>query len=178
MLASRAPSFGEPIKITGRDDPWEPVRTDLRDRGVALLFARLADWRPDQAGRPRLRALLGRDWARYLDLTHPDIRQRFAASRVLLKFAAAAALDVPADNVELSYGPSGRRTPVEPPPRPASRPKPNSVKRNSMPCPIALLYASLSVHSRTNAGSRPASGSASTSSSSCEVHRCDARPAP
>lgn len=75
---------------------------------MALLFARLADWRPDQAGRPRLRALLGRDWARYLDLTHPDIRQRFAASRVLLKFAAAAALDVPADNVELSYGPSGR----------------------------------------------------------------------
>src|SRR3954454_15837408 len=102
--ATRAPSFGEPIKITGRDGPWDRVRADLQEFGVALLFARLADWRPDKAGRPRLRAGLGGDWARYLDLTHPDIRQRFAASRVLLKCAAATALGVSADDIDLTYG--------------------------------------------------------------------------
>ncbi len=75
---------------------------------MSVLYARLADWRPDRAASPRLRALLGRDWNRYLDLTHADVRRRFVASRVLLKFAAGAALDVPPDTVELGYGPTGR----------------------------------------------------------------------
>jgi 4'-phosphopantetheinyl transferase len=100
--------FGELIRISGPDGAWEEVRADLGTHGVTLLYALLADWRPDRAGGPRLRALLGRDWARYLELTHPEVRVRFAASRVLLKFAAAAVLQVPAHVVELTYGPTGR----------------------------------------------------------------------
>jgi 4'-phosphopantetheinyl transferase len=66
------------------------------------------DWRPERAGGPRLRALLGRDWGRFLELTHPDVRTRFASSRILLKFAAAKVLDVPPRTVELGYAGSGR----------------------------------------------------------------------
>ncbi|MEU5095330.1 4'-phosphopantetheinyl transferase superfamily protein [Streptomyces sp. NPDC020996] len=73
-----------------------------------MLFARRDAWRPERAGLPRLRALLGRDWDRYLELTHPQVRGRFAASRVLLKFAAAAALGVPPESVEIGYGLTGR----------------------------------------------------------------------
>lgn len=105
---TRTAGFGELIKISGPDSPWEEVRADLTEHGVALLYALLADWRPDRAGGPRLRVLLGSDWARYLELTHPEVRVRYAASRVLLKFAAAAALQVPAQSIELSYGPTGR----------------------------------------------------------------------
>ncbi|MGI5195719.1 4'-phosphopantetheinyl transferase family protein [Streptomyces sp. CA-288835] len=101
-------SFGEPVQISGRDGAWDRVRADLEEHAVAVLHARLADWRPDRAGGPRLRALLGRDWDRYLEMTHPDVRMRFAASRVLLKFAAAVALRVPPQAVELGYGPTGR----------------------------------------------------------------------
>jgi 4'-phosphopantetheinyl transferase len=84
------------------------VRTALATHGVALLYALLRDWRPDRAGGPKLRSLLGRDWPRYLELTHPEVRVRYAASRVLLKYAAAAVLEVPAHLVELGYGPTGR----------------------------------------------------------------------
>ncbi|WP_324785327.1 4'-phosphopantetheinyl transferase family protein [Streptomyces sp. H51] len=73
-----------------------------------MLFARQDAWRPERAGLPRLRVLLGRDWERYLELTHPQVRGRFAASRVLLKFAAAAALRVPPESVEIGYGLTGR----------------------------------------------------------------------
>lgn len=109
MNAPAGSGFGELIRISGPDGAaWGEVREDLGTHGVALLYALLADWRPDRAGGPRLRALLGRDWARYLELTHPQVRVRFAASRVLLKFAAAAVLQVPAHAVELTYGPTGR----------------------------------------------------------------------
>ncbi|MER5768700.1 4'-phosphopantetheinyl transferase superfamily protein [Streptomyces sp. NPDC001985] len=96
------------MTISGRDGAWDRVRADLEEHAVAVLHARLGDWRPDQAGGPRLRALLGRDWERYLEMGHPDVRMRFAASRVLLKFAAAVALRVPPQVIELGYGPTGR----------------------------------------------------------------------
>ncbi|MFI1735861.1 4'-phosphopantetheinyl transferase family protein [Streptomyces acidicola] len=101
-------SLGEPVRISGRDGGWDQVRADLEEHAVAVLHARLADWRPDRAGGPRLRALLGRDWDRYLELTHPHVRMRFAASRALLKYAAAVALRVPPETVELGYGLTGR----------------------------------------------------------------------
>lgn len=94
--------------ITGPGGDWSRVRADLDRHGCTILYARLDDWRPERAGGPRLRALLGRDWARFLELTHPDVRTRFASSRVLLKFAAAAALHVPPQSVELGYTHTGR----------------------------------------------------------------------
>ena len=103
-----AVAFGALTRISHPKGAWDKVRGDLEAYGVAVLYALLGDWRPDRAGGPRLRALLGRDWQRYLELSHPEVRVRYAASRVLLKFAAAAVLRVPAQDVELSYGPTGR----------------------------------------------------------------------
>lgn len=73
-----------------------------------MLCARQDDWRWEGAGARRLRALLGHDWERCQELTHPGARTRFVASRVLLKFAAAAALGVRPQSVELGYGLTGR----------------------------------------------------------------------
>ncbi|MFI6345324.1 4'-phosphopantetheinyl transferase family protein [Streptomyces sp. NPDC050560] len=96
------------MEISGPSGDWSRVRADLEEHATAVLYARLEDWRPDRAGGPRLRALLGRDWDRYLGLTHPEVRLRFASSRALLKCAAAVALRVPPQTVELGYGPTGR----------------------------------------------------------------------
>lgn len=106
----RAPgrTLGEPIAICGPSADWSRVRADLDRHGAAVLWARQGDWRPERAGVPRLRVLLGHDWERYLELTHPGVRTRFASSRVLLKFAAAAALGAPPQSVELGYGLTGR----------------------------------------------------------------------
>ncbi|AWT43337.1 MULTISPECIES: 4'-phosphopantetheinyl transferase family protein [Streptomyces] len=101
-------TLGEPITITGPRGDWSRVRADLDRHGCAVLHARVDDWRPEKAGGPRLRALLGRDWQRFLELTHPDVRTRFASSRILLKFAAAAVLDVSPPTVEIGYAGSGR----------------------------------------------------------------------
>ncbi|MEU1304346.1 4'-phosphopantetheinyl transferase family protein [Streptomyces shenzhenensis] len=101
-------TLGEPIAICGPSAGWSRVRADLDRHGAAVLCARQDDWRPEGAGARRLRALLGRDWERYRELTHPKARTRFAASRVLLKFAAAAALGVRPQSVELGYGLTGR----------------------------------------------------------------------
>ncbi|WP_042437340.1 4'-phosphopantetheinyl transferase family protein [Streptacidiphilus albus] len=100
--------FGPLIRIAGRDGPWHRIGADLAAYGTALVYARTGDWRPDQAPGPRLRALLGRDWSRYLDLSRPDVRNRFAASRVLLKYAAGAALQVAPESLELGYRSTGR----------------------------------------------------------------------
>ncbi|MFD9871924.1 4'-phosphopantetheinyl transferase family protein [Streptomyces niveus] len=103
----RTPALGEPIVIPGPSADWSRVRAELDGHGVAVLCARQDDWRPEGAGTP-LRTLLGHDWERYLELTHREVRTRFAASRVLLKFAAGAALGVRPESVELGYGLGGR----------------------------------------------------------------------
>lgn len=100
--------LGRLIRIAGRDSPWHLVAAALADHGTAVVYARTEDWRPDQAAGPRLRKLLGRDWTRYLELSRPDVRSRFAASRVLLKYAAGAALAVPPDSLEIGYRNTGR----------------------------------------------------------------------
>jgi 4'-phosphopantetheinyl transferase len=87
---------------------WAPVRADLRRHGSALVHGRLADWRRADGDDPALRAVLGRDWPRYRGIAHAEIRSRYAASRLLLKHAAAAALRADAADMELTYGPTGR----------------------------------------------------------------------
>ncbi|MFC5906031.1 4'-phosphopantetheinyl transferase family protein [Streptacidiphilus monticola] len=107
--AATGPAFGPLIRIAGRSGPWPQIRADLDRYGTALVYARTEDWRPDQAAGPRLKELLGRqDWERYLEQRHPGVRSRFAASRVLLKYAAGAALQVPPDRLELGYLGTGR----------------------------------------------------------------------
>ncbi|MFF4402720.1 4'-phosphopantetheinyl transferase family protein [Streptomyces sp. NPDC001480] len=99
---------GDPIGVTAEHTDWAAVREDLRRYGTAVVHGRLADWRPRAPDGPELRAVLGRDWSRYRDIGHPDTRERYAASRRLLKHAAAAALRAEAIDMELAYGPTGR----------------------------------------------------------------------
>ncbi|MFJ9567885.1 4'-phosphopantetheinyl transferase family protein [Streptomyces fuscichromogenes] len=99
---------GSPIGVTADRTDWSPVRADLRRYGTAVVHGQLADWRPADPDAPGLRAVLGRDWSRYRGIEHPEIRGRYAASRRMLKHAAAAALRAEARDMELAYGPTGR----------------------------------------------------------------------
>ncbi|MER5641535.1 4'-phosphopantetheinyl transferase superfamily protein [Kitasatospora sp. NPDC002227] len=103
-----AKPFGPPIRIKGRTGPWPPVLGSVARHGTALVYAHLEDWRPDKAPGPRLQRLLGRDWSKYLELTHADVRVRFAASRILLKTAVGKLYDVGPEEVELGYREKGR----------------------------------------------------------------------
>ncbi|MEU3228253.1 4'-phosphopantetheinyl transferase superfamily protein [Streptomyces sp. NPDC006976] len=101
-------AIGDPLAVTVAGTNWTAVRTELAAHGTALVYGRLDDWRPADPGGAALRATLGRDWARYRDITHEEIRDQFAASRLLLKHAAAAALHAEPQDLELMYGPTGR----------------------------------------------------------------------
>jgi 4'-phosphopantetheinyl transferase len=98
----------EPIRLRGRDGPWQRLRTDLARVGTGVVHAEVGDWLPAEASGARLRRLLGRDWDRYARLNRDDVRARFAASRALLKYAAGAVLNVEPHTLELAYGPTGR----------------------------------------------------------------------
>ncbi|MGW4054909.1 4'-phosphopantetheinyl transferase family protein [Streptomyces sp. NPDC004779] len=76
--------------------------------GSVIVRGALAHWTPAGPDRARLRAMLGRDWVRYSRLPRTWMRERFAASRLLLRYAAAAALDTAPDLVDLAYQPGGR----------------------------------------------------------------------
>ncbi|WP_370109085.1 4'-phosphopantetheinyl transferase superfamily protein [Streptacidiphilus sp. MAP12-33] len=84
------------------------MRDNIERFGTAVLYARLDSFQQESRDESALRRLLGRDWARYTGFGHPVLRRQFAATRALLKEAAALVLRVPAESVELSYGPSGR----------------------------------------------------------------------
>lgn len=104
------PSIREPVEVAGADADWQRPVEDLDACGVAVVHARLAGWRPPdpRAGGTELRGLLGREWHRYLAIADPEIRGRFAASRLLLKHAAGAVLGGDPKELELGYGPTGR----------------------------------------------------------------------
>lgn len=102
------PPLGEPVEVAPEGTTWDRVRKDLASYGTALIYARLQNLQPLLPRGDDLRKLLGRDWSRYLDLAHPDVRNRYAASRVLLKYAAGAVLRGDPDGLELAYVPTGR----------------------------------------------------------------------
>ncbi|MBT2546198.1 4'-phosphopantetheinyl transferase superfamily protein [Streptomyces sp. ISL-44] len=102
------PPLGEPVAVVPGGDSWDRVREDLATHGTALVYARLKDLEPVLPTGDGLRELLGRDWTRFLDLTHADVRGRYIASRMLLKYAAGAVLASEPADLELAYGPTGR----------------------------------------------------------------------
>jgi 4'-phosphopantetheinyl transferase len=107
-MTAELPSLGEPVRITGPAGPWNRVGEELAARGTALLYSRPSDWPPADEDDPALRLLLGREWARFRSLAHPQVRDRFAASRSLIKQAVGAALESPPESVELAYSANGR----------------------------------------------------------------------
>ena len=107
-----APSaFAEPLQVTPQG-PWHSVRRELAERGSVVVFARLqdwlSDWQPDTGADTALPALLGRDWERFDQMTNRDVRARFLASRLLLKYAAGAVLEARPADIDLAYKPGGR----------------------------------------------------------------------
>ena len=103
------PTVAEPIAMPGIDGPWGRVRQSVNWHGHAVIHACWQQWLPAALADPELRNLLGgRDWQRLRGLADPDARSRFAASRLLLRYSAGAALHVPAEQVELAYKPGGR----------------------------------------------------------------------
>ncbi|WP_405853312.1 4'-phosphopantetheinyl transferase superfamily protein [Streptomyces sp. NBC_00090] len=96
-----------PRHVPGPAGPWAPVAGDLARCGTAVVWSRVAPWHPAPVPPGRLRALLGDDRVRYEARRGADA-ERFAAGRLLLKYAAAQALRVPPDGIELAYGLTGR----------------------------------------------------------------------
>ncbi|WP_055587533.1 4'-phosphopantetheinyl transferase family protein [Streptacidiphilus griseoplanus] len=88
--------------------PWDAVREDLAASGSALVYCTLGAWAGQLAEPPRFRPVLGRDWLRYQSLSHPRAQERFLASRLLLRQAAAAAIETGPELVDLAYQPGGR----------------------------------------------------------------------
>ncbi|GHE55467.1 hypothetical protein GCM10017771_77990 [Streptomyces capitiformicae] len=84
------------------------MRRELDSTGTSVLYAAVADWLPGTLDSDALAAMLGQDHSRLERITHPQIRKRFAASRLLLKSAASAVLDTGPEELELAYKPGGR----------------------------------------------------------------------
>lgn len=101
-------TVGASILATYSPETWERARRELAASGAVLLHARLADWLPEQTDDASLRTLLGRTWCRYLELAKGEMGVRIAATRALLRHAAANLVHEDADSLELGYGPTGR----------------------------------------------------------------------
>ncbi|MFB6811009.1 4'-phosphopantetheinyl transferase family protein [Streptomyces sp. NPDC056387] len=97
-----------PVHVTGPAGPWEGVREGMARRGNASVFTTWGEWLTAALAEPALRPLLGRDWQRYRHTTDPTIRFRFVASRLAVRYTAAAALGTDPAKLDLSYKPGGR----------------------------------------------------------------------
>ncbi|MFK0223241.1 4'-phosphopantetheinyl transferase family protein [Streptomyces vinaceus] len=97
-----------PVHVTGPAGPWEAVREGMARRGNASVHTTWGEWLTAALAEPALRPLLGRDWQRYRHTTDPTIRFRFVASRLAVRYTAAAALGTDPAKLDLSYKPGGR----------------------------------------------------------------------
>lgn len=102
------PGIAAPVHVPRADGPWRGVHENLAEYGNAVVHTTWGEWLPTVLAEPRLRRLLGRDWVRYRRSPDPTVRYRFVAARLLVKYAAAAALRVPPESLDLSYSLGGR----------------------------------------------------------------------
>ncbi|MFD3329972.1 4'-phosphopantetheinyl transferase family protein [Streptomyces sp. NPDC058701] len=106
--APAAPAPGAPLHVPGPDGPWDEVGDRLDDTGRAVVCTTWGQWLTAVLLDPALRALLGEDWPRYRQTPAAAGRIRFAVSRAVAKYAAAAALNVPAHTLDPGRGPGAR----------------------------------------------------------------------
>ncbi|MCX4633252.1 MULTISPECIES: 4'-phosphopantetheinyl transferase family protein [unclassified Streptomyces] len=97
-----------PVHVTGPAGPWQEVEDGMALRGNASVFTTWGEWLTAALAEPALRPLLGRDWLRYRQTVDPTIRYRFVASRLAVKYTAAAALGVDPADLDLAYKIGGR----------------------------------------------------------------------
>jgi len=108
-VAEATGTVAAPMLMTGPDASWLQVRRSMTWHGHAVVHAYTEQWKDAVLAAPELRALLGnRDWQRFTSLDQDQVRARFAASRLLVRYAAGAALQVSPEEVELGYKPGGR----------------------------------------------------------------------
>ncbi|WP_255311351.1 4'-phosphopantetheinyl transferase family protein [Streptomyces viridosporus] len=100
-------TIAPPLRVDGPDAPWRRVREAMDRYGNTVVHTVRDAWSPAVAG-PALRTLLGRDWPRYRRAGDPAARHRFAASRLAVKYTAAAALRTDPAELDLAYQIGGR----------------------------------------------------------------------
>lgn len=99
---------GKLLHLAAPEGPWDETRAELRRTGSVVLYARMRPWLPGGSSEGELRRRLGRDWQRYESLGRSRARERFVASRLMLRYSAAAVLGTTPDLVDLAYHPGGR----------------------------------------------------------------------
>ena len=82
-----------PCSRTAGRGPGNLYAGELRRSGSVVTYAAMPTWLQGVDTHEALRKLLGRDWRRYETLARPKMRERFLASRLLLRHVAAAALE-------------------------------------------------------------------------------------
>ncbi|MEU9291744.1 4'-phosphopantetheinyl transferase superfamily protein [Streptomyces sp. NPDC048275] len=97
-----------PLYVAGPDGPWEQMHDRVGRTGRAVVHTTWGVWLAAALLDPRLRTLLGRDFARFRQTPDPARRLSFAMSRYAMKYTAAAALEVPAEAIDLTYRPGGQ----------------------------------------------------------------------
>ncbi|MFE6848237.1 4'-phosphopantetheinyl transferase family protein [Streptomyces sp. NPDC057686] len=101
-------TIAPPLHVCGPRGPWEEVRANLERDGSAVVFATWGEWLTAVLSDAELRPLLGRDWQRYRRTRDAAMRYRFVASRMVLKYTAAAALRTEPAALDLAYKIGGR----------------------------------------------------------------------
>ncbi|MET9697382.1 4'-phosphopantetheinyl transferase superfamily protein [Streptomyces sp. NPDC006529] len=97
-----------PLAVAGPDGPWDELGDRLDDDGRAVVCTTWGQWLTAALLDPGLRPLLGHDWPRYRQGPTAVGRMRFAVSRLVVKYTAASALNVPVGSLDLGYRPGGR----------------------------------------------------------------------
>jgi 4'-phosphopantetheinyl transferase len=97
-----------PLRQRGPGHSWQPVRRAVAARGTCVVYADVDDWLPTDLDAARLAADLGPDQGRLERMPVSRNRDRFVASRLLLKSAASAVLGTLPRELELAYKPGGR----------------------------------------------------------------------
>ncbi|MET9819710.1 4'-phosphopantetheinyl transferase superfamily protein [Streptomyces sp. NPDC006355] len=108
-MTAHAVRISPPFEVSGSRGPWHGVCESVRLTGNATVLTTWEEWLDAVLAGGGLREMLGRDWQRYRRIPDPAVRHRFAASRLAVKYTAAAALGT-AEPVELdlAYAPGGR----------------------------------------------------------------------
>ncbi|MCB5165714.1 4'-phosphopantetheinyl transferase superfamily protein [Streptomyces bambusae] len=106
--ADHAHRISAPIHVSGPAGPWDEVAQGMALRGNAAVYTTWGEWLTAALAEPALRRLLGRDWLRYRQTTDATIRFRFVASRLAVKYTAAAALGTDPTDLDLAYKIGGR----------------------------------------------------------------------
>ncbi|MFD8975788.1 MULTISPECIES: 4'-phosphopantetheinyl transferase family protein [unclassified Streptomyces] len=97
-----------PSRVGGPAGPWGNLLRDLEGSGFGMVHASLDEWRTQLPPEEERREILGRDWERYSKLAGTHLRERFFATRMLIRHTAAVALGTEPYSLELRYGLNGR----------------------------------------------------------------------